>query len=346
MPVAADALQPHLASGLMTLAGRRGKDNFPDILLPSNKTGYDLDFDNMGQTISADFRQSDLVSAAIGSDCSRFACAAFQSIAPVSREIRDRDTIAWSLVKLYYSSFYAGHSVMRMLGESCSYFDGSHVGSLTELFSILGKTPGFGIERGLYHCSLNGTCTGLTAKRASGLGGGGGTHEIFWKLVGGRISRLSEEVLSGPLASNDARTVFAKLTDFMAILSRRGVRQHTWLTSIRNELQYQHKLEVWFPAGIRASEREALGRLSSQWGRDPMMVDLGAGGPGSLREFVSACVFVVALCLEMLLRILERSSVGTQSFARLGPIAFLHDARLIQTQGNLVTTMPEQLLNA
>jgi len=346
VPLIADALQPHLASGLMALAGRRGKDNFPDILLPSNKTGYDLDFDDAGQTISADFRQSDLVSAAIGSDCSRFACAVLQSIAPVSREIRDRDTIAWSLVKLYYSSFYAGHSLMRMLGESCSHFDGTHVGSITELFGILGKTPGFGIERGLYHCSLNGTCTGLTAKRASGLAGGGGTHEIFWKLVGARISRLTEEVLSGALVPNDARTVFAKFTEFIAILSRRGVRQHTWLTSVRNELQYQHKLDVWFPAGIRTNEREALGRLSSQWGRDPMRVDLGAGGPGSIREFVSACVFIVALCLEMLLRILERSPAGVQSFARLGPIAFLHDARLIQLQGNTITTMPEQILNA
>jgi hypothetical protein len=142
--------------------------------------------------------------------------------------------------------------------------------------------------------------------------------------------------LVGPLAREDARQVFAKFIELTAILSRRGVSQHTWLSNVRNELQYQQKFGVWFPASMRPGEREALGRLSAQWARDPINVDLGSGEAGSLREFVSACVFIVALCLEMLMWIAERSSVGAQSFARLGPIAFLQDAHLIRIEGNRV----------
>lgn len=171
-------------------------------------------------------------------------------MAPVSQEIRERNTIAWALVKLYYSSFYAGHSLMRMLGESCSYLDSNHIGGITRLLSISGKVPNFSVDRGLYHCLLNSTSTAVTAKRASGSGCGGGTHEVFWRLFGVKLSKLTEQVLSGPLAPNDARAVFGKFTEFITILSRSGVRRHTWLSSVRNELQYQHKMNVWFPYGI------------------------------------------------------------------------------------------------
>jgi hypothetical protein len=253
------------------------------------------------------------------------------------REITDRENTAWSIVKLYYGAFYAGHALMRIIGESCSYFDRNNVNRIGEIFRTVGKNPSFGLDSGLYHCILNITATGLSAKRARGAVGG--AHETFWKIFGDRISRLAEQVLTGPLAPEEARQVFGKFVGLTAILSQGGVGQYTWLSTVRNELQYRHKFGVWFPASMRTGEREALGRLSAQWARNPIDVDLGSGKAGSLREFVSACVFIVALCLEMLLWIAERSSVGAQSFARLGPIAFLQNSRLIRIEGYRVITV-------
>ena len=121
MSLIATALQPHMINGFMTLRGR-GSGGLSELLVDKTR-GYDLDFDSLEESISVDFRDTQLITPAMGVDCCRFATAAFQSIVPATEEIVEKDTLAWSMVKLYYAAFYAGHSIIRILGESCSFLD-------------------------------------------------------------------------------------------------------------------------------------------------------------------------------------------------------------------------------
>src|SRR5436309_15581758 len=125
MSLLADALQPFIVRNLTMLGGRLEQMTLPDVIVAPT-AAYAFDFDDTDRSISLDFRVAEFITTALASDCCRLASAAFQTAASVPQEILQRDTVAWSLVKLYYAAFYAGHSLIRILGESCSYFERQH----------------------------------------------------------------------------------------------------------------------------------------------------------------------------------------------------------------------------
>jgi len=322
MSLAADALQPFLVRQLASVAGRMELMTIADtITAPS--AGFDLTFDEDTEVIKIDYKEPNPLTLALAADCSRFSVAALQSMLRIGDDLLERDNAGWSIVKLYYSAFYAAHGIVRLLGESCSYFDRSHINQLIRVGEAIGRKPTFGMERGVYHCILSDDATQLNCKKAGG--GGGGAHEVFWGIFGNKIQLLGEGVLTGSLIARDAQAVFSQLC-LLSDAIRRGAN-NSWLSVIRNELQYRHQHKVWFPEQISLTDRRALSRIAAGWSGDPMQVDLDRRRVGDLGQFVSCCTFLVALLHTMLRRLQERSSAGEQSFVRRGPIAFLNDIR-------------------
>jgi hypothetical protein len=113
MSLVADALQPFIVRELASLAGRTQVTTLTDIII-AETAAYDLFFDDAEQSITMDFREPKTVIDAFAADCCRFSFAAFQTISQVSVEIMQRDSVAWSLIKVYYSAFYAGHALIRI----------------------------------------------------------------------------------------------------------------------------------------------------------------------------------------------------------------------------------------
>jgi hypothetical protein len=217
MSQAADALQPFLVRALISLSGRLDATNLPDVITAGRRAGFDLDFDAANQTIEIDFREQSYVASAIGGDACRFASASFTSLSAIGPAFEDRTSLAWGMIRLYYAAFYAGHSVLRLLGQSCSFLENSHVSRLKRLATT---EPGFNIEKGLYHCRLNKAQTGFNLVRARGTVGG--AHESFWKIFGEFLEALTEDVIKGHLPPRDAREVFVKLDAVRAILQFSG----------------------------------------------------------------------------------------------------------------------------
>lgn len=321
MLLVADALQAFVVAGLMSVRGRVADMTLADLLTRPQKAGYDLDYNDADRTILIDFRESELVARAIAADCCRLGSAAFQTISTVADEMKNTATLPWSLVKLYYAAFYAGHAVLRICGESCSYFNRSHTDRIATILSAMGKVPKFSVDSGLYHCIVSPSATGLKCQQAKGAVGGG--HESFWKVFGAWTKATSEAVLTGALTSAEAQEVFVKLEKLTTLIGGNGSRAHGWLSLIRNDLQYRHEFGVWSPSKLRKNERKFLGRLAEQWRREPMTVDLELGGVSPLGQFVIACAFVVALCRVMMVRIGERSTADGRSFVHFGPLGLL-----------------------
>lgn len=116
-------------------------------------------------------------------------------------------------------------------------------------------------------------------------------------------------------------TVFVQLEELRAILRIHGAS--SWLSQIRNDVQYRHQHGVWFPATLRKPAQDRLGRLVDLWKGDPMRISLHPKQDAPLGPFVCAAIFIVAFCHAMLTRIGERSSAGGHSFVHLGPLAYL-----------------------
>jgi hypothetical protein len=320
MSLIAEALRPLIVKELTSLTGRVPVNTLADVIT-SPTAGYDLLFDDADASITLDFREPSLIVEALAADFCRFAQAAFQTISQVPAEIVARDRVAWSLIKIYYSAFYAGHALLRMFGESCSYFERQHTGRLIELGTALGRERSFKIESGLYRCILNEGATALKCIHARGPAGG--VHEAFWGLFGAKVKALSASVLTGGLVPADAQDVFRQIDALGEILGRRA--GSSWLTAIRNEIQYRHHHSVWFPERVRMADRRSLSRLVADWQRDPMAIDLGIRRQGLLAEFAASCVFIVALCHAMLIWLADHSAAGSRSFVHPGPMTFLND---------------------
>ncbi|MFN3261363.1 MAG: hypothetical protein ACE37J_12475 [Pikeienuella sp.] len=312
MSVAADALQPLLVKELLVLRGRAAFGHFSEIITNAPGAGYDIDFDEATNQIRIDFRESAFLGAAIGSDASRFAGAAFSSFKGLDVHLDDASSLAWGLVRAYYSAFYAGHALIRLLGRTCTQIESSHLNRIKNIANALGKPVNSSVSAGLFVCELNPTQTGFEMRQARGRVGG--AHEAFWEVFDGFVSEITEDVLRGRIAPADARAVFLKLDSFRKITKRASGA--SWLSTVRNEIQYRHARGVWAPSVLKRRERGVLSRTAAQWKRDPMTMDIDGPPGGDIGAYVMACTFLTALCREVLRRVADRSSAGVNSFAR------------------------------
>jgi hypothetical protein len=225
------------------------------------------------------------------------------------------------LVKLYYSAFYAGHALIRLLGDSCSQLERMHLTRVRAIGSAIGRTPTFSLERGTYW--VRGGGTALTYSREDGA-----AHEPFWSGFQRRLHGLGAQILRGQLVAAEAGAVFAKLQALERVLALSGMSLQGPPRVIRNDLQYKHAFDVWFPTKMNKTERRRLGRLSAQWQRDPMMVDIDAPGLDPFERFAVTCAFIVSVCRSLVFRIAARSTAGSKCFVCLGPVSFLRTAGL------------------
>lgn len=171
---------------------------------------------------------------------------------------------------------------------------------------------------GFYQCAFNATASAMTCKQTKGLVGG--AHESFWAFFGDKLYRLSADIAAGPLDRRDAQDVIVQIDGLRTLI--RPQRSHTWLSVVRNEVQYRYQYGVWFPAEHKKAQRAALARLAAQWTRDPMKLNLSASA-ADLDSFVAASAFIIAACRAMLIRISERSTARSRAFVNFGPMSLL-----------------------
>ena len=260
-----------------------------------------------------DFRDPVYLGQKIGGDASRFATAAFMSMHEVESAVEGGSTIAWSLIRLYYAAFYSGHAILRLLGESCSYLEAAHIRKIKQLAVALNNPVPFDLGAGAYHLRLNAPQAGIDLVKAGSQGVG--SHEVFWDILDGFLKDSGAAAMLGHLSQDEGRSVFLKIEAFRDIIRR--ATGASWLSAVRNQIQYRHDRGVWTPATVKRSGRAILARIARQWTRDPMEIDLELPPGGELGRFVAACAFLVALCRVILSRISERSAAGGRSFARV-----------------------------
>lgn len=323
MPLIAAALLPSIVTHLGNVGSGAPSMTLAD-LVTATGSGYDIGL-VAPKMLSLDFREPTPIAAALASDCGRFSCAAFQSMAEISTEMDARDKVGWALVKLYYAAFYAGHALVRTLGEGCSFFYRRHVDRIASVADASGILPQLRLDAGLYHCVLSPSASVVTYAKAASTSGG--AHEAFWLVFGNKLRTVADSVLTGPLPTADAQAVYTQLDQLLQLINRKG--GFSWLSGVRNDLQYRLQHNVWYPETMRAKDRRDLGRIAGQWARDPLTIDLSNRRRGLLGEFSLACAFIVALCREVFGLIADRSSKGRKSFARTGPMAFLSDIGVV-----------------
>ncbi len=144
----------------------------------------------------------------------------------------------------------------------------------------------------------------------------GGVHESFWKIFCDCIQDLGKSILNTPIIVSRSQDIFNKLDELNKVLCYRGHNGGNWLSSVRNQVNYRHELNAWFPHKKWSQQRiQDLFRYSLMWLEDPMNISLiiQPGRPVDL--FIRACNFIVALCRVLILDMSDRCSRGKSYLA-------------------------------
>jgi hypothetical protein len=170
-------------------------------------------------------------------DYEHFSLASYESFSVVALESINCKLVSWSLLKLYYSAFFAAHAIMRCLGAAVVKIDREQIDIINAIVgAAVGSSPN--LVPGMYLCKITEIRPGQLEVRLEPHTDGAGVHDGFWKTF---AIFLDGEVEKSVTASDsDANTMLAGVDEI-------NKKVRGWLAARRNDINYQQKFGVWYP---------------------------------------------------------------------------------------------------
>jgi hypothetical protein len=315
MSILADAIRPFWSKGLNDVDGvlsykfsewiNEGK--YYQIYNPIISTKFEINIINKDSFLRG-----------IAFDCNRMSQASFESMNNILIIENFPKAKAWLIIKSYYSAFYAAHSILRFIGISLTQFDTEQSNSIDKVGKIYNPTN-IKVEKGFYKCSFNDSLSILECEKLDKALGG--SHEILWGIFLNVIKRLSNDVLTVGSSVNN-QIVSGKLIDLIDNLTFLNHTKGSWLSKVRNDVNYKHNYGVWFPYKSHQKYYEQLYNLLNDWKKDPINIQLNIYTGKEMLRFFSTCSFIVSFCRTLVEDMSHRCSKG-KSFHLNGSISYI-----------------------
>jgi hypothetical protein len=207
-----------------------------------------------------------------------------------------------------------------MLGISCSQINHQQAASVYEIASIFGATNGQPVSQGYYKCQYETPLKKLRCEKINAVGGG--VHESFWAVFKDEMKVLSNRVLTTNGIRTNQQQVSIKLRELCDNLCHAQCGNGSWLSFMRNEINYRHRMSAWFPYREYKKYYDRLYRVSETWESDPMDINLRFEYGRDPMNFLMTCVFIISLCRVLTTDMAERCSSG-KSFQYYGGVSLL-----------------------
>lgn len=257
------------------------------------------------------------IAGAFAADIARTATACFESIYGLRKTPKLPKSTAWVLVRLYYGAYFAAHTIIRILGRSCSYLDKGHLRILRENAEMACCSWTGNTSQGLFALQYTPASKELSCSRLRN------AHGDLWKTVYSCFSDLSEKVLQQPGLSKEKETVATFLMAVNDCLDNCKSRSSgTWLSEFRNRLNYRQEFGAWFPYRDCQVKYPDIERYIRRWNADLSTLRFSQGRAPAVERFAESCTAIIALCHAMLHDLRRISRVET-SFDRYAHTAFL-----------------------
>lgn len=260
--------------------------------------------------------------SAFAFDSSRMCCAAIESMIAISKVKPLPRSTAWLVIQAYYAAFFAAHGLLRMFGTMCLQLDAVPVASFDKVARALSCLPGRGFEKGFYVCSYDVMNQTISFKKSSAAKKG--SHEVMWEVFATKIRDIADDLLQ---ASQIYTSFAVKLTDLEDNLRAYGCTDGSWLSHVRNLVNYRNEYGTWFPykAGHPLSER--LFEILLSWRKDPMALPLHQRSKNHLETHIASCAMIVSLCRCVAEEMKQKCPKG-RSFHYYGCISLMQHAHL------------------
>lgn len=192
-------------------------------------------------------------------DSVKMGVAAFESAAQVDATSVDARSCAWQFIKYYYAGFFAANGLMRLSGQACinlTALDCASVNSWALAHGVGGTKEQNKIAPGLFQLSFDAATTPtFTLQLQSGKGG---VHIQFWASFSIFLERLRAKIKLSPAPKLERDSAISELDLLMNELQRGGLTHASWLSEMRNAVNYRFEHGAWFPYSEQTSDKAAL----------------------------------------------------------------------------------------
>lgn len=254
---------------------------------------------------------------ALAADINRVSSAASESLCNINSNETIPKSVAWPFVKLYYSSLFYAHCVLRVWGRSPTYLRTSDLIQLRQVVAAYGLVAPFKLQTGQFLIAADMPSSAISMAADSG---NGGTHEAIWRAFHSALADLASRIESGPYVTDDKDRVKNAIARLSILLTNSGSNS-SWLSFMRNNIQYRQSDGVWYPyPGRRLRTTEIETQVTAlREGKLELDVMLSATGD-DLSLFRAACMAVIILGRGVLAD-LSRSA-GPRGFLQYGQYRF------------------------
>lgn len=274
------------------------------------------EFQILNQVVETEFTinviDRKIILSPISKDCNRFFTSALESIIKLDNlEILPK-SIAWILIKQYYSAFYSAHLILRLLGFSLSQFDTESIKSIKRVANLYSNLNNVNIESGYYLVDYSSNSNSIFCKKVR-VKDDGGSHVAVWKLFGEKLKYISTDCLT-KYSSTDLQPLTVKIDDLIKNLSYVGSNNYGWLSRIRNDLNYKHLYGVWHPYSLDKKQLDYIVRSLSIWKGDIVKIELSNLTGKEITRFSNTCQFIIGLSKKISNDMSKRCGNGNSFF--------------------------------
>ena len=264
---------------------------------------------------------TDSLAEAMASEIARFSCAMYESLLDAGPGNHSDRALGWALVRYYYATFYAAHALLRISGKSVTMMSAQTASLLNTVGGqYLGIQPG--VSSGLHAVEID--STNVSRVLISRIGSSsGGSHEEMWRHFLQLVLDLESQLILTQGQSQDVLDAVEILTELRRQLCRRGKHNGSWLSSIRNDLNYRQAHGVWYPYKVNDKSATALYARMQRW--IPKAADGFEIGSvkDDLRCFVDSCNVMSRLLTAALSDLSGRATRARSSFVDRKPFKLL-----------------------
>lgn len=253
-------------------------------------------------------------------DAIRFGIAAFESAARADSPATDERSCAWQFIRYYYAAYFAANGLMRLSGHACvnlNTIECTAINAWANAHGVGGSTERNKITPGAFRLSLDTTSTPTFSLRS--IPGKGGVHIQFWSAFSHFLASLRTDITRSPAPKVERDAAIKELDLLKTDLGQTAETNSSWLSEIRNSVNYRFEHGVWFPYEDSAAQKTALRESFKAHAANPKSF---IQAPASAPELVRAgrvCGFLVGW-LEDSLSLIAHQAKGEKSSLTKGAL--------------------------
>lgn len=189
----------------------------------------------------------DFVDATL-SDAIRQSIAAFESARAVECYFAEPKSYAWQFISYYYAGYFAANALMRLCGYGCTnlyQIECAEINQQALLYGVGGTNESNKITPGVYFTSIS--LQGTPYWSLSQVGGKGGVHIQFWIAFLHFLDDLDKYIKTSSLPKSDRDAARGELSNLISGLKHSSTQNGSWLSEVRNAMNYRLEYGTWFP---------------------------------------------------------------------------------------------------